>query len=128
MLMKDLENDGGSTPDRLKPGTRVHPIAEDLSDHDWSGSDTTCDYEDEDYDDFPDSCDARSIASDDSFYPPDDEEDCTESETVDGPELVSFFRACTGNSALSLKALIRHGVTEEEVRETDKNNRVKPTS
>ncbi|XP_062841288.1 ankyrin repeat domain-containing protein 33B [Trichomycterus rosablanca] len=121
MLIRDQENDGGSAPGKPKIGsqTQVHPAITD--DHDYQDPRTTFedDY-DEAYDEFPDS---RSIASDDSFYPPDDDDDLADSESIDSLEQLSFFRACTTNNALTLKALIRQGVTEEEVRETDKNNR-----
>lgn len=85
------------------------------------------DYEDyEDYSELPDTC---SIASDDSFYPPgglEDEEDCwsLEQEERDSPEALTLFRACCTNNAVVLKALIRQGPEEEEVRETDRNRRV----
>ncbi|XP_074842062.1 ankyrin repeat domain-containing protein 33B [Carettochelys insculpta] len=82
----------------------------------------------EEYEDFSELPDTRSIASDDSFYPPSAEEDEAESwslgESEDSsPEPLSLFRACCTNNAVVLRALIRQGPEEEEVRETDRNNR-----
>ncbi|XP_078541872.1 ankyrin repeat domain-containing protein 33B [Lissotriton helveticus] len=105
----------------------------------------------EEYDDFSDLPDTRSIASDDSFYPPDvertafrgspgldddddddeDEVECDEFsegsfrswESVESPEPLSVFRACCTNNPVVLKALIRQGVSEAEVLETDRNRR-----
>ncbi|KAH1178406.1 hypothetical protein KIL84_012108, partial [Mauremys mutica] len=84
------------------------------------------DYEEyEDFSELPDTC---SIASDDSFYPPCAEEDEEESwslgeSDVSSPEPLSLFRACCTNNAVVLRALMRQGPEEEEVRETDRNNR-----
>uniref|UniRef100_A0A8C4VQK5 Ankyrin repeat domain 33B n=1 Tax=Gopherus evgoodei TaxID=1825980 RepID=A0A8C4VQK5_9SAUR len=84
------------------------------------------DYEEyEDFSELPDTC---SIASDDSFYPPCAEEDEEESwslreSDVSSPEQLSLFRACCTNNAVVLRALMRQGPEEEEVRETDRNNR-----
>ncbi|KAM9307493.1 ankyrin repeat domain-containing protein 33B [Gastrophryne carolinensis] len=99
----------------------------------------------EEYDDFSVLPDTRSIASDDSFYPPDietggwyhneeseDEEymgsgrdgDSFRSwESTASPEPLSLFKACSSNNVIVLKALMRQGLTEEEVCETDRNNR-----
>ncbi|XP_025038905.2 ankyrin repeat domain-containing protein 33B [Pelodiscus sinensis] len=82
----------------------------------------------EEYEDFSELPDTRSIASDDSFYPPSGEEDEEESwslgESEDSsPEPLSLFRACCTNNAVVLRALIRQGPEEEEVQETDRNNR-----
>ncbi|KAJ8012061.1 hypothetical protein DPEC_G00064770 [Dallia pectoralis] len=63
--------------------------------------------------------DTSSLASDDSFYPPDDS---LKFGTL-SPETVSFFKACCNNNSIIVKVMIRQGVTEDEVRETDKNNR-----
>ncbi|XP_068933253.1 ankyrin repeat domain-containing protein 33B [Petaurus breviceps papuanus] len=90
----------------------------------------------EEYEDFsllPDVPDARSIASDDSFYPPDGEDGwlepgepvswcCSEAEDA-AEEAVSFFRAASTNNVGLLRALIRRGPTAEEVQETDRNSR-----
>uniref|UniRef100_A0A8C9G3B5 Ankyrin repeat domain 33B n=1 Tax=Pavo cristatus TaxID=9049 RepID=A0A8C9G3B5_PAVCR len=83
----------------------------------------------EEYEDFSDLPDTCSIASDDSFYPPGGLEDETEDswsldqEDRDSPEALSLFRACCTNNAVVLRALIRQGPEEEEVRETDRNRR-----
>ncbi|KAM9436329.1 ankyrin repeat domain-containing protein 33B [Clarias gariepinus] len=120
LLMRDREDGGDSAPGKLKPklgsSAHIHP-ATTHSDYDEC-HDSEEDYED--YDELYDS-DTHSIASDDSFYPPDGE--LQESECAPCPEVTSLFRACSSNNALSVKALIRQGVTEEEVRETDRNNR-----
>lgn len=135
--MRDQEDGGGSSPGKLKAkvsnsSTQIHPtIRQEPPDIHYSVYDEdlgSCefsedDYEEyEEYDELSDSSDTRSIASDDSFYPPDEE--LTDSECAPTPGTLSLFRACCSNSALTVKALIRQGVTEEEVRETDKNNRV----
>ncbi|XP_073443723.1 ankyrin repeat domain-containing protein 33B [Dendrobates tinctorius] len=111
---------------------------------------TTCnsnlntDEECEEYDDF---CDVRSITSDDSFYPPDietpsywqqsednedddlfehgdlDTDSYSSLESVGSPEPLTLFKACSTNNIIILKALMRQGLTKEEVEESDKNNR-----
>lgn len=83
--------------------------------------------EDEEYEDFSDLPDTRSIASDDSFYPPqeDDEDDEDESELSDSKQQLSLFRACCTNNAVVVRALIRQGLQDEDVRETDRNKRVR---
>lgn len=68
-----------------------------------------------------DEAETHSIASDDSFYPPDD---ASLLSGADSPEPISFFKACCNNNAIIVKIMIRQGVTEEEVRETDRNRRV----
>ena len=88
----------------------------------------------EEYEDFSELPDTCSIASDDSFYPPGGLEDETEDswsleqEDRDSPEALSLFRACCTNNAVVLRALIRQGPEEEEVRETDRNRRVSGTA
>uniref|UniRef100_A0A493SV02 Ankyrin repeat domain 33B n=1 Tax=Anas platyrhynchos platyrhynchos TaxID=8840 RepID=A0A493SV02_ANAPP len=83
----------------------------------------------EEYEDFSELPDTCSIASDDSFYPPggleDEAEDGWSLQQGDGdsPEALSLFRACCTNNAVVLRALIRQGPEEEEVRETDRNRR-----
>ncbi|KAF5893316.1 ankyrin repeat domain-containing protein 33B-like, partial [Clarias magur] len=120
LLMRDQEDAGGSTPAKLKPkpggSAHIHPATTRGDYDERTDSEDDC----EDYDELCDS-DTRSIASDDSFYPPDGEPQ--ESERAPCPESASLFRACCSNNALSAKALIRQGVAEQEVRETDKNNR-----
>ncbi|MBN3270885.1 AN33B protein, partial [Polyodon spathula] len=80
----------------------------------------------EEYDDFSDLPDTCSFASDDSFYPPDNllsTSDEERGETSDSPTPLSFFQACNTNNPRMVKVMIRQGVTEDQVRETDKNNR-----
>uniref|UniRef100_A0A3B5LJT8 Uncharacterized protein n=1 Tax=Xiphophorus couchianus TaxID=32473 RepID=A0A3B5LJT8_9TELE len=75
--------------------------------------------------DFEDLEDCRSIASDDSFYPPDDVfADSERSPSPESPEPLSFFKACCTNNAAIVRIMIRHGVKEEEIKETDRNNRL----
>ncbi|XP_029309239.1 ankyrin repeat domain-containing protein 33B [Cottoperca gobio] len=78
-----------------------------------------------DFDSLPDRSDTQSIASDDSFYPPDNSagSDVYRSLSPDSPEPISFFKACCNNSVIIVKIMIRQGVTEEEVKETDRNGR-----
>ncbi|KAL8194202.1 UNVERIFIED_CONTAM: hypothetical protein K2H54_004365 [Gekko kuhli] len=84
----------------------------------------------EDLEDFSELPDTHSIASDDSFYPPlggcdDDDDDWSLGESEpDSPEPLSLFRACCTNNAVVLRALIRQGPEEDEVRETDHNKRI----
>ncbi|OWK53186.1 Ankyrin repeat domain-containing protein 33B [Lonchura striata] len=81
----------------------------------------------EEYEDFSELPDTCSIASDDSFYPPagldDDDVWSLEGDERDSPEALSLFRACCTNNSIVLKALIRQGPQEEEVREADRNRR-----
>lgn len=77
-------------------------------------------FEELDFEALSDEADTRSIASDDSFYPP----DVSLLDSADSPEPISFFKACCNNNSIIVKIMIRQGVTEEEVRETDRNRRV----
>lgn len=136
VLMRDQEDAGGSSQGKLQAklsnSPQIHPrITYEPPDCPYSAYDEhldSCEYSEddcEDYDELGDSYDTRSITSDDSFYPPDEELTESESECAHVPGTLSLFRACCSNTALTVKALIRQGVTEEEVRETDKNNRVR---
>lgn len=78
-------------------------------------------FEELDFEALSDEADTRSIASDDSFYPPDS---ASLPGGADSPEPISFFKACCNNNTIIVKIMIRQGVTEEEVRETDRNRRV----
>ncbi|XP_076600293.1 ankyrin repeat domain-containing protein 33B [Chaetodon auriga] len=82
-------------------------------------------FEELDFEALPDRSDTRSIASDDSFYPPDSSVVSLlyRSPSPDSPEPISFFNACCNNNAIIVKIMIRQGVTEEEVKETDRNRR-----
>lgn len=68
--------------------------------------------------DFSQLPETESIASDDSFYPPDQSSPTPQ-------ERLTFFMACTTNNVIIVKIMIRQGLTQEEVRHVDKNNRVR---
>ncbi|XP_036378731.1 ankyrin repeat domain-containing protein 33B [Megalops cyprinoides] len=139
VLITDDRDGGGSSPVKLKQvqqsksrnDAQVHPAEATensyLSEEDeYLGS---CEEDDEDddfeeYDEFSELPDTRSIASDDSFYPLDDSfADTERTPSPESPEPLSFFQACCSNNAVIVRIMIRQGVTEDEVRETDKNNR-----
>lgn len=90
--------------------------------------DDPADYEE--YEDFSSLPDTRSIASDDSFYPPGGEEECgsvcAESVPEGVPESATLLRAACANDVGLLRALVRRGPSSEEARETDRNGRVSP--
>uniref|UniRef100_A0A3P8RQM5 Ankyrin repeat domain 33ba n=1 Tax=Amphiprion percula TaxID=161767 RepID=A0A3P8RQM5_AMPPE len=150
MVLITDDRDGGGAPSvRVKQlqqrqkvggGTgQIHPtITEEppsnSEDEDYLGS---CEEDDEEDDggeedsdefeevDFEDLDDCRSIASDDSFYPPDDVfADSERTPSPESPEPLSFFQACCTNNAAIVRIMIRHGVKEDEVKETDRNNRI----
>uniref|UniRef100_A0A9L0I5C3 Ankyrin repeat domain 33B n=1 Tax=Equus asinus TaxID=9793 RepID=A0A9L0I5C3_EQUAS len=81
----------------------------------------------EEYEDFSRLPDTRSIASDDSFYPPGGEEEygaeSGESVPEGVPEAATLLRAACANDVGLLKALVRRGPSAEEVQETDRNGR-----
>nr|XP_023994641.1 ankyrin repeat domain-containing protein 33B-like [Salvelinus alpinus] len=141
MVLITDERDGGgsSTTPRVKQQqqnpkgasgiTQVHPtITEEspsLSDDDsYLGS---CESEGDEYEEYGDCSlfpDSKSIASDDSFYPPDDVfADKERTPSPQSPEPLTFFQACCTNNATIVRIMIRQGVGVEEVKETDKNNR-----
>ncbi|KAF4095832.1 ankyrin repeat domain-containing protein 33B [Onychostoma macrolepis] len=136
VLITDSRDGGVSSPGRVKTPkhaksaqicpTIVEESPDRSADNDYDeylGS-VELDEDFEELDDFSDLPDTRSIVSDDSFYPPDD--DFADSERTPSPESpapLSFFQACCNNNALIVKLMIRQGVTEEDVQETDKNNR-----
>ncbi|CAN9506141.1 unnamed protein product [Ophioblennius macclurei] len=94
---------------------------EDEEDEEGSEEDNNDDFEEVDFEDLDD---GRSIASDDSFYPPDDVfADSERTPSPDSPEPLSFFQACCTNNAAIVRIMIRHGVKEEEVKLSDRNNR-----
>ncbi|XP_004474485.4 ankyrin repeat domain-containing protein 33B [Dasypus novemcinctus] len=90
------------------------PAAEDPADY-------------EDYEDFSGLPDTRSVASDDSFYPPRGQEErgagsaAAISEGV--PEAATLLRAACANDVGLVRALVRRGPSVEEVQETDRNGR-----
>ncbi|KAK2117608.1 Ankyrin repeat domain-containing protein 33B [Saguinus oedipus] len=81
----------------------------------------------EEFEDFSSLPDTRSIASDDSFYPFEDEEEQgvenAESVPEGVPEAASLLRAACANDVGLLRALVRRGVSVEEAQETDRNGR-----
>ncbi|XP_054621038.1 ankyrin repeat domain-containing protein 33B [Dunckerocampus dactyliophorus] len=107
----------------------VHPsIAEEDPDEDYLGScqEDEDGEEEDDFEevDFEDLDDTRSITSDDSFYPPDDTfADSERTPSPESPKPMSFFRACCSNNATIVRTMIRHGLTEDEVKQTDRNNK-----
>ena len=114
----------------------VHPVIAPGSDQDHTHlsslkeSDELEDDGDEENDDdefeeidFEDLDDSRSITSDDSFYPPDDNV-FRGTPSPEFPEPLSLYQACCSNNAAVVRIMIRQGVDEEEVRRTDRNHRV----
>ncbi|XP_004583673.1 ankyrin repeat domain-containing protein 33B isoform X1 [Ochotona princeps] len=101
------------SPQPLSP-PRGTEVDEDLGDY-------------EEYEDFSSLPDTRSIASDDSFYPPGGEERCgpesVESVPEGVPEAATILRAACANDVGLLRALVRRGPRVEEVQETDRNGR-----
>ncbi|XP_028290624.1 ankyrin repeat domain-containing protein 33B [Gouania willdenowi] len=141
VLITDDRDGGGASSVRVKqlhkpPKGQIQPtITEEPLSHcdeeDYHGS---CEEEDEEEEededdfeevDFEDLADCRSIASDDSFYPPDDAfADSERTPSPQSPEPLSFFQACCSNNAAIVRIMIRHGLKEEDVNEADKNNRI----
>uniref|UniRef100_A0A3B3VNI2 Ankyrin repeat domain 33B n=1 Tax=Poecilia latipinna TaxID=48699 RepID=A0A3B3VNI2_9TELE len=83
-------------------------------------------FEELDFDSLPDRSDTHSITTEDSFYPLDDSVISQINRSLyhlETPEPISFFKACCNNNAIIVKIMIRQGVTEEEVKETDRNRR-----
>lgn len=139
VLITDDRDGGGASSLRVKQlqqqkVTLVHPTIADESpsnsDEDYLGDDDDDDEGEEDDNeceevDFDDLEDCRSIASDDSFYPPDDAfADSERTPSPESPQPLSFFQACCTNNAAIVRIMIRHGVKKEEVNEKDRNNRV----
>lgn len=141
VLITDDRDGGGASTVRLKklqqqqkvvgniPQVQPTIAEETLSNSDQDEEDEDDEWEEDDDDfeevDFEDLDDCRSIASDDSFYPPDDAfADSERTASPESPLPLSFFQACCTNNAAIVRLMIRHGVKEEEVNETDRNNRV----
>ncbi|XP_028659263.1 ankyrin repeat domain-containing protein 33B [Erpetoichthys calabaricus] len=128
-LSRQLQPDKGGGDGKAIPGIGEAPLLVESQAYELSEPTSSEDGEDdeeyEEYDDFSELPDTRSIASEDSFYPPDtfslSDEDRASS--LESPETLSFFQACCGNNCLMVKVMMRQGLTEEEVRETDKNGR-----
>ncbi|KAM4606269.1 ankyrin repeat domain-containing protein 33B isoform 2-T2 [Polymixia lowei] len=148
VLITDDRDGGGSSSVRVKQRqqkaggsvAQVHPTVTQeppstSDDDEYLGS---CEEEEEEGDedeeedndefeeiDFEDFADTRSVLSDDSFYPPDDAfADSERTPSPESPEPLTFFQACCTNNAAIVRIMIRQGVTEEEVKETDRNNRI----
>ncbi|XP_030205137.1 ankyrin repeat domain-containing protein 33B isoform X2 [Gadus morhua] len=113
----------------------VHPVIAPGSDQDHTylsslrESDELEDEGDEDNDDdefeeidFEDLDDSRSIASDDSFYPPEDDV-FGGTPSPEFAEPLSLYQACCTNNAAVVRIMVRQGVDEEEVRRSDRNHR-----
>ncbi|XP_075396978.1 ankyrin repeat domain-containing protein 33B [Tenrec ecaudatus] len=81
----------------------------------------------EEYEDFSQLLDTRSVASDDSFYPDADEEERGASRSECAPEgdqeAATLLRAASANDVELLRTLVRRGPRVEEVQETDRNGR-----
>ncbi|XP_048832447.1 ankyrin repeat domain-containing protein 33B [Brienomyrus brachyistius] len=135
MLITDHRDRGRSSSIKLKHISQikygdvlVHPApverSASLSEEDDHPSYSESGEDYEEFDDFSEIPDTRSIASDDSFYPMEDElagaGTWPHAECSAAP---SFFQACSTNNAVGIKIMIRQGVAEEEVMKTDKNNR-----
>lgn len=104
-----------------------HDVEADYTRNYWEDEDDIYqEFEELDLESLSDHSDTRSVASDDSFYPLDSSVASLmyRSPSPDSPEPISFFTACSNNNAIIVKIMIRQGVTEEEVRETDRNRRV----
>ncbi|XP_061112416.1 ankyrin repeat domain-containing protein 33B-like [Conger conger] len=133
VLIMDDGDGGGSSSVKLnqvqpesngKAGTEEHDEHLGYCDAGYDYDDDDDVYQEfEEYEDFSELPDGRSIASDDSFYPPDDNIVYFRSSTPESPAPLTFFQACCNNNSIIVKIMIRQGVTEEEVKETDKNNR-----
>ncbi|XP_041659546.1 ankyrin repeat domain-containing protein 33B [Cheilinus undulatus] len=113
--------------DSLEGGEETDDFADvDYTRNYWEDEDDVYqEFEELDFESLPDRSDTRSILSDDSFYPPDspDVPVMYRPPSPESPEPISFFKACCNNNAIIVKIMIRQGVTEEEVRETDRNRR-----
>ncbi|XP_070701826.1 ankyrin repeat domain-containing protein 33B [Pempheris klunzingeri] len=99
-------------------------IEADYKQNYWEDDDDVYqEFEELDFEALLERSDTRSIASDDSFYPPDSSvvSHMQRSLALYVPEPISFFKACCNNNAIIVKIMIRQGVTEEEVKETDRN-------
>uniref|UniRef100_A0A8C6TC58 Ankyrin repeat domain 33ba n=1 Tax=Neogobius melanostomus TaxID=47308 RepID=A0A8C6TC58_9GOBI len=108
-------------PERERESHEYQGSCQEEDDDDDDGDDEE-DFEEVDFEDLDD---CRTIASDDSFYPPDDVfADSERTPSPESPEPLSFFQACCSNNAAIVRIMIRHGVKEEEVKQTDRNNRM----
>uniref|UniRef100_A0A3P9CBH4 Ankyrin repeat domain 33B n=1 Tax=Maylandia zebra TaxID=106582 RepID=A0A3P9CBH4_9CICH len=129
-----LGDNGKEKPLTVKTSGRTRPhnhlltpeLEIDYTRNYWEDEDDIYqEFEELDFETLPDRSDTQSIASDDSFYPLDNSvtSHMRYSFSSDSPEPISFFKACCNNNAVIVKIMIRQGVTEEEVKETDRNRR-----
>nr|XP_023651475.1 ankyrin repeat domain-containing protein 33B-like [Paramormyrops kingsleyae]XP_023651476.1 ankyrin repeat domain-containing protein 33B-like [Paramormyrops kingsleyae]XP_023651477.1 ankyrin repeat domain-containing protein 33B-like [Paramormyrops kingsleyae]XP_023651478.1 ankyrin repeat domain-containing protein 33B-like [Paramormyrops kingsleyae]XP_023651479.1 ankyrin repeat domain-containing protein 33B-like [Paramormyrops kingsleyae] len=129
-VQQKSESEGSEAEAAQEQKSAEEPVSEgeSLGFGDADKDDDDDDYDDDDdvyqefeeYEDISEFPDSRSIASDDSFYPPDNSIGSPRSPS---PEPISFFRACCTNNTVIVRIMIRQGLTEEEVRETDRNSR-----
>lgn len=121
-----ITNGNGDESDVSDEGNKEE-VEVDYTRNYWEDEDDIYqEFEELDFEALLDRSDTRSIASDDSFYPPDNSvvSFMCRPESPDSPEPISFFNACCNNNAVIVKIMIRQGVTEDEVKETDRNRRV----
>lgn len=119
-------NENGDESEVSEEGDKVE-IEVDYTRNYWEDEDDIYqEFEELDFEALLDHSDTQSIASDGSFYPPDSSivSLMCRSLSPDSPEPISFFNACCNNNAIIVKIMIRQGVTEEEVKEMDRNRRV----
>lgn len=119
-----ITNEDGDECAVSEEGDSVHTESESMRNYWEDEDDIYQEFEELDFEALSGDSDTRSIASDDSFYPPDNSVVSLFTPVPDSPEPISFFKACCNNNAIIVKIMIRQGVTEEEVRETDRNRRV----
>nr|XP_057917636.1 ankyrin repeat domain-containing protein 33B-like [Doryrhamphus excisus] len=121
MSISEIDKDGDDESGE-EPG-EYDQVEPDYTRNYWEDEDDIYqEFEELDFEALSDNLDTRSIASDDSFYPIDSSVGCV-SHGSTSPEPISFFKACCKNNAIIVKIMIRQGVTEEEVKETDRNRR-----
>ncbi|XP_076014067.1 ankyrin repeat domain-containing protein 33B [Genypterus blacodes] len=138
LQQQQKQHKAGGNLSQTHPATNHrHGLLSTFEDEDNMGSSKEdCEEEEDDDDDeedddefeevdFENLGDCGSVLSDDSFYPPGDAfADWESTSPQESPEPLTFFQACCTNNAAVVRIMIRHGVTEEEVQETDRNNRI----
>lgn len=127
LFMSVTNADGSMGKCELSGEDNNEEIEVDYRQNYWEDEDDIYqEFEELDFETMSDFSDTRSIASDDSFYPPDNSvaSHLYRSPSPDSPEPISFFKACCNNNTIIIKIMIRQGVTEDEVKETDRNRRV----
>ncbi|XP_061926374.1 ankyrin repeat domain-containing protein 33B [Entelurus aequoreus] len=122
MSVTEVDKDG----DHSEESGENEEVEADYTRNYWEDEDDIYqEFEELDFEALSEDSDTRSIASDDSFYPIDSSvgSDGLRSPSPESPEPITFFKACCNNNAIIVKIMIRQGVTEEEVQETDRNRR-----